>query len=175
MIQTALTPVFLLSGIGTLLNTFNARLARVADHHQHLVELLKAEDDEAAAEALRRHIARVRRRRSALDSSVVLGGLAGALTCGAAFALFLVTLRSAVDSELLLWLFGGALVLHDRGAGSVPGGHRHWPGTASGRTGRCRGRRGHGRRGPRRERGRPDRMRCSRLRAPGENGVVAPA
>ncbi len=109
VIQTALTPVFLLSGIGTLLNTFNARLARVADHHQHLVELLKAEDDEAAAEALRRHIARVRRRRSALDSSVVLGGLAGALTCGAAFALFLVTLRSAVDSELLLWLFGGAL------------------------------------------------------------------
>ena len=31
VIQMALTPVFLLSGIGTLLNVFNTRLARVSD------------------------------------------------------------------------------------------------------------------------------------------------
>ncbi len=109
VIQTALTPVFLLSGIGTLLNVFSTRLARVADQYHRLTELLASNDDLAQTASLRRHIARVSRRRSALDTSVILGGMAGALTCGAAFALFLVTLRSAEDTEILLWLFGGAL------------------------------------------------------------------
>ena len=109
VIQTALTPVFLLSGIGTLLNTFNTRLSRVADHHGHISELWEAAEDPVKAESYARHLVRLRRRRSALDTSVILGAVAGAATCGAAFTLFVGSLRSEAGGALLLWLFGGAL------------------------------------------------------------------
>jgi hypothetical protein len=109
IIQTALTPVFLLSGIGALLNVFNQRLGRVSDHVAHLTELLAANQDEADGVTLVRHLKRLSHRRVALDASVVLGALAGASTCGAAFALFLVTLRDSSGGTLLLWLFGGSL------------------------------------------------------------------
>ena len=56
-----------------------------------------------------RHLLRLRRRRLALDACVILAGLGGAFTCAAAFTLFLVTLRDAADSLLLLWVFGVAL------------------------------------------------------------------
>ncbi len=107
VIQTALTPVFLLSGIGTLLNVFNQRLVRVSDQYAHVSELLKAPDAEAAT--LHLHLERLARRRLALDLCVALAAAAGAATCGAAFALFLVTLRDAAGGAILEWLFGGSL------------------------------------------------------------------
>ena len=45
IIQVALTPVFLLSGIGALLNVFNTRLSRVSDHREHVEDLLRGEPD----------------------------------------------------------------------------------------------------------------------------------
>lgn len=108
VIQTALTPVFLLSGIGTLLNVFNQRLARVSDRFEHVSELLKtAADDDVLP--LIRHLVRLSRRRVALDATVGLTACAGALTCAAAFALFLVTLREAGGGLALELLFGAAL------------------------------------------------------------------
>ncbi|MFD0937703.1 DUF2721 domain-containing protein, partial [Methylobacterium trifolii] len=53
VIQVALTPVFLLSGIATLLNVFGARLARVADQADRLSGLLAG-----AADAERRALGR---------------------------------------------------------------------------------------------------------------------
>ena len=108
VIQTALTPVFLLSGIGSLLNVFNTRLARTSDHYEHLSELLKtAEADDVAG--LLRHLSRLTRRRLALDASVAFAACAGATTCAAAFALFLVTLRDTDGGIALEWLFGASL------------------------------------------------------------------
>ena len=110
IIQTALTPVFLLSGIGTLLNVFNQRLARVADHTSHVADLVAAADEDDPEQArMQRHYRRLIRRRSALDASVVLGALAGGTTCAAAFALFLVTIRDSTGSAVELWLFGSSL------------------------------------------------------------------
>ena len=109
IIQTALAPIFLLSGIGALLNVFNQRLVRVSDHHEHLTELTKATEDPESLLGLYRHLVRLRRRRLALDASVICAALAGAFTCAAAFTLFLITLRDAADSLLLLWVFGLAL------------------------------------------------------------------
>ncbi len=109
IIQTALTPVFLLSGIGTLLNVFNQRLVRVSDHVSHLTDMAKCTEDSDALRSLLRHLRRLSQRRLALDAAVALGALAGASTCAAAFALFVVTLRDANGSTLLLWLFGGSL------------------------------------------------------------------
>src|SRR5438552_9702331 len=44
VIQVALTPVFLLSGIATLLNVFSTRLARVADHVDAVSKVLEGAD-----------------------------------------------------------------------------------------------------------------------------------
>ena len=109
-IQVALTPVFLISGIGTLLNVFNTRLARVSDHSEHINELLKHPLDDPARQKLERQLARLGSRTAALDLSVALGALGAASTCAAAFALFVVTARDAGGSILLLLLFGAALL-----------------------------------------------------------------
>ncbi|MGI4943613.1 MAG: DUF2721 domain-containing protein [Janthinobacterium lividum] len=109
IIQTALTPVFLLSGIGTLLNVFNTRLARVTDHAEHASELLEATDDGQSAQ-LRVHLARLQRRIFALDSSIALSAVGGAATCMAVFVLFLGGVRDTAVATGLIVLFGGALV-----------------------------------------------------------------
>src|SRR5205807_7071170 len=44
IIQVALTPVFLLSGIATLLNVFSTRLARVADQVDAVSKVLEGAD-----------------------------------------------------------------------------------------------------------------------------------
>jgi len=109
VIQVALTPVFLLSGIGTLLNTFNTRLSRLSDHTEHVFELLCSEEDDARRNNLIRHLTRLQRRRLVLDACVVFGAVGGAATCGAAFVLFLGSLREAAIANWLFALFGIAL------------------------------------------------------------------
>ena len=75
VIQVALTPVFLLSGIGTLLNVFNTRLSRVSDHIEHTSELLGKDPDGTGAALLRMHLVRLSKRTVALDVAVGLGAL----------------------------------------------------------------------------------------------------
>jgi hypothetical protein len=110
IVQVALTPIFLLTGVGTLLNVFNTRLARVSDHNQHLAELLRGDTDDTTRRWLETHCTRLQRRLWALDAAVALTALAGAATCGTAFILFLGSLR---DQAIASWLeisFGVALV-----------------------------------------------------------------
>jgi hypothetical protein len=109
IVQVALTPVFLLSGVGTLLNVFNTRLSRVSDHRSYVTGLLRGEADANEQAWLRAHLLRLRRRTLVLDASVVLGALGGASTCGAAFILFLGSLRNTVIATWLYALFGLAL------------------------------------------------------------------
>ena len=109
IIQVALTPVFLLSGIGTLLNVFNTRLARVSDHTEHATELLKNCPEDVDAGQMRRHLLRLMRRRSALDLAIGLGAAGGVATCGAAVALFIGVLREEGEGAILFFLFGVAL------------------------------------------------------------------
>lgn len=58
---------------------------------------------------LRAHLARLARRTLVLDASVVLGAIGGASTCGAAFILFLGSLRNTAIASWLFVLFGLAL------------------------------------------------------------------
>jgi hypothetical protein len=109
VVQVALTPVFLLSGIGTLLNVFNTRLSRVSDHRAYVTDLLRGEADADQQAWLRAHLVRLRRRTLVLDASVVLGAIGGASTCGAAWVLFLGSLRETAIATWLFALFGLAL------------------------------------------------------------------
>lgn len=104
VVQLALTPVFLLSGIATLLGVFAARLARVADR----VDTLAQE----AREPIRDELLDLLRRRShVLDVAVVLSALAGGLTCAAVLVLFLGEVRGSAAATLLFMSFGGAILL----------------------------------------------------------------
>jgi hypothetical protein len=102
-------PVFLLSGIGALLNVFNTRLARVSDHVSHTADLLAADPQGEGAALMRSHIRRLRRRVLALDAAILLATLGGATTCGAAFTLFVGATWNADTGLVLLWLLGSAL------------------------------------------------------------------
>jgi hypothetical protein len=106
IVQLALTPVFLLSGVAALLNVFATRLGRISDQ----VDKLVADTDNDAPEVRGRlHYLRLRSR--LLDAAVVLAALAGACTCGAALVLFLGAVRDASAGDALFLLFGGAIIL----------------------------------------------------------------
>jgi hypothetical protein len=108
IIQVALTPVFLLSGIATLLGVFSTRLARVADQVHRLSEALETANVDQA-KALAAQLAHLHRRSVALDVAVVLGALGGAATCGAVLTLFVGALREAATASVLFALFGFAV------------------------------------------------------------------
>ena len=105
IVQLALTPVFLLSGVAALVNVFSTRLGRVSDQ----ADKLAGQDHRAPGHDLKLGLLRWRSR--ALDWAVVLAALAGASTCGAALALFLGAVRGSAGASLLFYLFGGAIVL----------------------------------------------------------------
>src|ERR1700730_1863907 len=109
IIQVALTPVFLLSGIATLLNVFSTRLARVADRVDSVAKELEGADP-AQARILSARLAHLHHRSLALDVAVVLGAIGGAATCGAVLTLFVGALREATVASMLFGLFGLAVV-----------------------------------------------------------------
>ena len=109
VIQVALTPVFLLTGIATLLNVFGTRLARVSDQADNLSAKVDAAD-EAEREILRIRFARLRMRSFILDVAVILAALGGIAICGAVLTLFVGALRDSTVASLLFFLFGLAIV-----------------------------------------------------------------
>jgi type IV secretory pathway VirB6-like protein len=108
IIQMALTPVFLLTGLATLLNVFSTRLARVtARVDQTITALTAAEPD--AVEMLRDQLVDLRRRSLALDTAVILAAAAGAATCMTVLLLFLGAFGNGSVDRVLLWVFGIAI------------------------------------------------------------------
>jgi uncharacterized protein DUF2721 len=108
IIQVSLTPVFLLSGIATLLNVFSTRLARVADQVDAVAKVV---DGGSAAEvaALSVRLARLQRRSLALDVAVALGATGGALTCATVLALFVGEAGGFSVAAMLFVTFGLAI------------------------------------------------------------------
>jgi hypothetical protein len=109
IIQEALTPVFLLSGIATLLNVFSTRLARVADQVAAVGKALN-DADPAGQAILTRQLTTLFRRSVALDAAVVLAALGAAATCGAVLALFVSSFREKANAWVLFGLFAAAVV-----------------------------------------------------------------
>ncbi len=107
LIQVALTPVFLLSGIGTLLNVFAGRLARVADQQ---AALGRAIGDGTASAEQDEQLQMLRRRSLVLDVAVVLATGGAAATCLAIMTLFLFALSNRAIAGVLLLFFGVAVL-----------------------------------------------------------------
>ncbi len=109
IIQLALTPIFLLSGIGALLNVFATRLARVADRVDQIVKEIEGAEPERIA-VLARQLARLRRRSVALDTAVVLAACGAAATCASVLTLFVGAIGDAAIASALFVTFGLAIV-----------------------------------------------------------------
>jgi uncharacterized membrane protein len=107
LIQVALTPVFLLSGIAALLNVFAGRLARVADQ---LTALTAAIQKEPASAEQTKQLGLLRRRSLILDVAVVLATGGSAAICLAIMTLFLFALSNKAIASVLLLFFGLAVL-----------------------------------------------------------------
>jgi hypothetical protein len=91
VIQVALTPVFRLYGIASLLAVLSTRLARVADRVDALAEQLEATGP-VDSRRLRLRLAYLRRRSHVLDAAVIMGTLGEVATSCAGLFLFVGTL-----------------------------------------------------------------------------------
>jgi hypothetical protein len=107
IIQIALTPVFLLSGIAALLGVFCTRLGRVADRVHLVTAALETGGDR---HALTMQLFYLRKRMRILEIAVSMGATAGAMTCAATLTLFIGTLREAGSGAVLYTLFGLAVI-----------------------------------------------------------------
>ena len=108
IIQSSLTPIFLLTAVASLLGVFTTRLARVSDQVKALAGIVG--DSRIGDVAIKRRLAFLRRRSHALEVAVILGSIAGACTCGTVLALFLALLRARATSVILFALFGAAIL-----------------------------------------------------------------
>jgi hypothetical protein len=107
LIQVALTPVFLLSGIAALLNVFASRLARVADRVEALEGAMPAG---GCTPSIDDEITRLHRCSLVMDWAVVLAAIGAAATCLAILTLFLQAVSNKAIAGILLFFFGGAIV-----------------------------------------------------------------
>jgi uncharacterized membrane protein YedE/YeeE len=109
IIQVSLSPVFLLTALGTLLSVFSLRLARVADKVDAISEATKcASVDEARVLSLQ--LVHFRHRSHALDVAIVLAGIGGVATCASVLTLYVGALRDLTAATVLFALFGLAIL-----------------------------------------------------------------
>ena len=108
IIQVSLTPVFLLSGIATLLNVFSTRFARVADQVDAAAKEVEGADATTAG-LLSRRLSHLHRRSVILDVAVALGAAAGASTCVTVLALFVGEAGGLPIARVLFVTFGLAI------------------------------------------------------------------
>jgi Protein of unknown function (DUF2721) len=109
IVQVALTPIFLLSGIATLLNVFSTRLGRVADRVDEISKAIEGADAAEDIAFLVARLSHLRRRSIVLDAAVLLGAIGGAATCASVFTLFVGALRDATVASVLFTTFGAAV------------------------------------------------------------------
>jgi type IV secretory pathway VirB6-like protein len=110
IIQVALTPVFLLAGLATLLSVFSTRLGRVADKVDRLSEAIGTAEREHAVR-LSKQLTYLVNRSVVLDTAVVLGALGGCATCASVLVLLVGFLWSTSVARPLFVLFGTAVSL----------------------------------------------------------------
>ena len=108
LVQVALTPVFLLSGIAALLNVFAGRLARVADRLDEVSDAIGRGTETQAFQS--EEIMRLHRRSIMLDAAVMLGTAGAAATCLSILTLFLFAVSKKAIADVLLASFGVAIL-----------------------------------------------------------------
>lgn len=110
LIQVAIAPVFLLNGLGILLNVLTGRLARVVDRVRITGNLIRQNVDATRGPQLLRELGYLRRRLKIINAAIALVATSAFLTCCAILALFLGGLSRATLAQLTVGLFAAAVV-----------------------------------------------------------------
>lgn len=92
IVQLAVAPVFLLAGIGAILNVVTSRLGRVVDRARFLEAALSGGGDPADDARMRQELATLDRRMVLAQRAIYLCSLAALLVCIVVATLFLSTL-----------------------------------------------------------------------------------
>ena len=103
VIQLAVAPVFLLTGIGAILNVMANRLSRIVDRARALESRLTNADEASRPDILDR-LATLSRRARLASHAIALCVLTAVLVCAVIFTLFLgafLSFKSAVPAALL--------------------------------------------------------------------------
>ncbi|MBI1244292.1 MAG: DUF2721 domain-containing protein [Alphaproteobacteria bacterium] len=109
MIQVAIAPVFLLNGLGILLNVLTGRLARVVDRVRITGNLIRQNADPARAPQLKREFGYHRQRLKIINIAIALVAASAFLTCCAILMLFLGGLSRETPAQLAIVLFAAAV------------------------------------------------------------------
>lgn len=104
VIQVAVAPVFLLSGIGAMLGVFAARLGRIVDRSRFLDECLEA-GSEGLEVRMQSELVTLSRRSQLIERAIVLATAAGFFVCLVIITLFVDYLFGFEVSALVASLF----------------------------------------------------------------------
>jgi hypothetical protein len=111
-IQLAVTPVFLLTAIGTMLAVLTSRLGRVVDRARQLEdELQSPSDNPERREIARTDLAVLDRRMAAVNTAIALCTTAALLVCIVIAILFIGELTMLGWTEAIIGLFLAAISL----------------------------------------------------------------
>ncbi|UVC08869.1 DUF2721 domain-containing protein [Rhizobium sp. TH2] len=109
VLETALTPVFLLAGTAGMLNVVSTRLARISDRANDVADIVIS--GEKASSARSRQLAYLRRRTLALETSAILAGASAIFTCLSTLGLMAGAIREDFREAMLIWLFSLSVIL----------------------------------------------------------------
>ena len=110
VLQTALTPAFLLVAVGSLLNVLTGRLARIIDRSRDL-QRQHSETDGQAHERVVAELRIIKRRMRVVGSSILLSVLSAITVCIMIGLLFLMGLTDFSTSWIVVAVFMLALLL----------------------------------------------------------------
>lgn len=108
IIETALTPVFLLAGTAGLLNVINTRLSRVSDRANEVADLVIFGNDTSPSRI--DQLSRLRRRTLALEIAAILAAASAVFTCLSTLGLLAGAVRETYRDTMLFWFFGLAVI-----------------------------------------------------------------
>src|SRR5215813_11373961 len=108
LIQSALAPVFLLSGVGVTLGVMTSRLARAVDRARHLEERL--ERHPADTRQLQDDLAVLARRTRYIHAAITMCGCSAVLIALVVITLFANAFFGSGFAGTIAWLFVGAMV-----------------------------------------------------------------
>ena len=109
VVQLAVAPVFLLSGVGAMLGVLTNRLARIIDRGR-LLEAGLPVATQASAPLMRSELAVLSERARLINWAISLCTVCALLICGVIVSLFLGPFLQLDLSALVAWLFIAAMV-----------------------------------------------------------------
>ncbi len=109
LVQLAMTPAFMLTGIGAVLSVLSARLSRTIDRSRQVKDFLC---HGASVEAYQRETDSLGRRSQLIHKAIYCCSLAAFCICAVVFSIFLSEIFPVIsfDGKLIAWFFALAMV-----------------------------------------------------------------